>query len=234
MQIFYSFDINNGVCRLDEEETRHCVGVLRKKEGDIIHITNGKGELFVSRIVEIQKRNCLAEIIETNTKEKLPYYLHLAVAPTKSIDRFEWFVEKAVEVGIHEITPLFCEHSERKSIKQDRLNKIALSAMKQSGNIYLPKINEMSTFESFMNSQASLNYKYIAYCGDSNKVDLHQAFHQENAILVLIGPEGDFSEEEVSIASKNGFQPISLGNSRLRTETAALAVCFALSLRNQF
>jgi len=240
MQLFYTPDITKTTTKFtfDKTESRHIVKVLRKKTNDKLFITNGKGALFTSEIIIGDDKNCTVKIINIETKEKpWNYNLHIAIAPTKNIDRFEWFLEKATEIGIDEITPILCDHSERKIIKIDRLNRILESAMKQSLKFQLPKLNDLMSFSDFVEHNNVENL-FIAHCEDSDKKNLKSAlesaeFTSKPAITILIGPEGDFSTEEIEIAMRKNILPISLGKSRLRTETAGIVATHTVSLANE-
>jgi 16S rRNA (uracil1498-N3)-methyltransferase len=214
---------------LNEEESMHAIKVLRLKEKDLIHIIDGKGNLYEAEINKAHAKKCGFRILtDKNEKKKHSYYLHIAIAPTKNIDRIEWFVEKAVEIGIDEITFLQCEHSERKNINQERIEKIAVSAMKQSMNLYLPILNEMTSFSKFLSLPKKENC-FIAHLEDGERKLFKKEINNSENILILIGPEGDFSKEEIKEALAQRYVPVSLGESRLRTETAALAACFICS-----
>lgn len=226
MQLFYSSEINETLTTFtfDKEESKHIIKVLRKKEGDILHITNGKGYLFECKINFANEKTCEVSIVKSIYQAPLPYSIHLAVAPTKMNDRYEWFLEKATEIGITEITPIICEHSERKIIKTERMHKIIISALKQSNQFYLPKLNEPISFKDFVKNHNNQNL-YIAHCEEGNKIDLKNAINKNEKYTLLIGPEGDFSLEEIHQAIEKGYSPVSLGNTRLRTETAAIVAC---------
>lgn len=227
MHLFYTPDIEIK-SELPEEEARHCVRVLRLSEGEPIMLTDGKGSFFEAEIVAANNKRCAVAIQETIRQEPLwKGRLHIAMAPTKNMDRNEWFAEKATEMGIDEITFLDCRFSERKNIKTDRIEKITVSAMKQSLKARLPKLNEMIAFDKFIAQEFS-GQKFIAHCYEGEKQELKSVLLPEEAVI-LIGPEGDFSPEEVEKALAKGFIPISLGKSRLRTETAALSACFTFS-----
>ena len=234
MQLFYAPDITPPLYTLSDEESKHCVRVLRLREGDSLHITDGKGNLYHCNITEAHQHHCTVEVIETFSEwEKMPYSLTMAVAPTKNIDRFEWFLEKATEVGISEVYPLLSEHSERKEIKQEREEKVITSAVKQSLKAYHPTLEDMTDFKKFVTREFD-GRKFIAHCGEAVKGKNYLAStlkKGENA-LVLIGPEGDFSPEEVALAVKNGFEEITLGTQRLRTETAAVMAVAMVAIKN--
>nr|WP_297309147.1 16S rRNA (uracil(1498)-N(3))-methyltransferase [uncultured Flavobacterium sp.] len=233
MQLFYTSEINNDTETyfFDKEESKHIVKVLRKKEGDILFVTNGLGFLFKTEIILASEKKCTVKIIESEQQNELPFYIHLAVAPTKMNDRFECFLEKATEIGIQEITPIICDHSERKIIKTDRFEKILQSAMKQSNQFFLPKLNEPISFKEFMNLNHGGNL-YIAHCEETEKNDLHKNIPTNEKYTLLIGPEGDFSTKEIETAIKNNYKPVALGNTRLRTETAAVVACHTFVLAN--
>lgn len=233
MQLFYNPTLDNSVSQFvfSQEESRHIIKVLRKNEGDILKITNGKGYLFQAKILIADIKKCKAEIISTAKTHPKMYSLHMAVAPTKNIDRFEWFLEKATEIGVDEITPIICEHSERKVIKRERLERIILSAMKQSLQTYLPKLNDAISYENFIKNTPE-GLLFIAHCEKGEKMDLKRRVAPDKDITILIGPEGDFSPSEIKKASEKGFWPVSLGKNRLRTETAALVACTIVTTIN--
>ena len=234
MQLFYNPNIAETTTQFsfDKEESRHIVKVLRKTTGDLLYITNGKGWLFTAEITIPDIKNCLATVISKELKQKHRYHLHLAVAPTKMNDRYEWFLEKATEIGIDSITPIICEHSERKLIKLERFEKIIQSAMKQSLQCYLPKLNEAIPFKNFMQQKFS-GQLFIAHCEETDRKSLKSQIEKEQDITILIGPEGDFSVKEIEMSMANGFIPVTLGNTRLRTETAAIAACHSVAFINQ-
>jgi 16S rRNA (uracil1498-N3)-methyltransferase len=234
MQLFYNPDIQpaDTTFAFDKEESKHIVKVLRKKEGDKIQITNGKGYLFTSEITFASEKKCEVTIIEQHHFEPMPYYLHLAVAPTKMNDRYEWFLEKATEIGIHEITPIICEHSERTVFKADRFEKILQSAMKQSLQYYMPKLNEPVAYNTFVNAQHK-GQLFIAHCEETDKKLLKNEIKSKERITILIGPEGDFSTKEIQLALQKGYAPVSLGNTRLRTETAAVVAAHSVAFVNE-
>jgi 16S rRNA (uracil1498-N3)-methyltransferase len=230
MQLFYT---NNSETEftLPSEESKHITKVLRKKEGDTLHFTDGKGNLLIAEITNSDQRKTRVKLIDKIIQEKQHnYYLHIAIAPTKNMDRFEWFLEKATEIGIDEITPIICEHSVRKKVKTERGNRILLSAMKQSLKYHLPKLNEAISLNNFM-KQDFIGNKYIAHCENSEKIELKNK-ETEKRTLILIGPEGDFSVSEIEKSIEKNYLAISLGNSRLRTETAGLVCVTTISNRN--
>ena len=232
MHVFYTPDIQVSN-ELPEEEAQHCTRVLRLNIGDEITLTDGKGSFYQAEITAATNKRCQVAIKETRYQEPLwPCHLHIAMAPTKNMDRNEWFAEKATEIGFDELTFLNCRFSERKVIKTERISKILVSAIKQSLKARLPKLNEMTDFHTFI-QQDFKGQKFIAHCYEGEKKQLKEALTPGEDALVLIGPEGDFSEEEVQKAIEHGFVPISLGKSRLRTETAALVACHTLNLMNQ-
>ncbi|MDR0431508.1 MAG: 16S rRNA (uracil(1498)-N(3))-methyltransferase [Tannerellaceae bacterium] len=232
MQLFYAPNIAVDQ-ELPEEEAKHALRVLRLSEGDEIEITDGKGFFYKALIQSTNPRHCEVEIIEKKEQSPLwDFRLHIAVAPTKSIDKTEWFCEKATEIGINEITFLNCRFSERREIKEARLEKILVSAIKQSQKATLPGLNGMTDFQTFIKKPFE-GRRFIAHCQEGLKFLLKQTYHQSEDALVLIGPEGDFSLEEINAALAQGFEPISLGNSRLRTETAALAAVHTFHVLNQ-
>lgn len=233
MQLFYSDLIARDVSTytFSREESKHIVRVLRKKQGDTIHITNGKGYLFEGTLINENPNKCTITITGQHYREPLPYYLHMAVSPTKLNDRFEWFLEKATEIGVSEITPILCDHSERKTIKWERYQKIVQSALKQSLQYHLPILNELTVYKDFMTREASQDsLKYIAHCEEGSKTTLRSSGAATPRYTILIGPEGDFSHNEIQIAVQNGYKPITLGSNRLRTETAAILACAHIAL----
>lgn len=236
MQLFYSPHIssNQQEFTFSREESKHIVRVLRKKEGDMVHISDGLGYRYDGVITHANHNKCAIKIIGSTYSQPMPYKLHMAVAPTKNTDRFEWFLEKATEIGISEITPILCDHSERKVIKQERLEKIIQSAMKQSLQTHLPKLNKLITFEQFVAQLEEFDgLKCIAHCEDDAKKSFKNLGVAVNDVVILIGPEGDFSKKEISIALENKYLAITLGKNRLRTETAALTACQWVSFLNE-
>ena len=234
MQLFYNSEIKNGDSTFffDKEESKHIVKVLRKKESDKIFITNGLGYLFESEIILASEKKCEVKIIKETFQQPDTFYTHIAVAPTKMNDRLEWFLEKATEIGIHEITPIICDHSERKIYKIDRAEKIIQAAMKQSLHYYLPKINEPISLSHFVKSNID-GQKFIAHCEETDKKSFQKEIAKNEKVTILIGPEGDFSAKEINLAIANQFIPVTLGNTRLRTETAALVACHTIALLNE-
>jgi 16S rRNA (uracil1498-N3)-methyltransferase len=234
MQLFYNPTINSETKTFffDKEESKHIVKVLRKKSGDDLLVTNGLGQIFKTKIAVASENKCVVDIESIEVQNPMPYLLHLAVAPTKMNDRFEWFLEKATEIGISEITPIICDRSERKFIKTDRFEKILISAMKQSAQAYLPKINEAVDLKVFL-KQNFKGKKFIAHCEDNEKKLFKDQISPLDNVLVMIGPEGDFSKKEIEMAFAEGFLPTSLGKTRLRTETAAIVACHTITLINQ-
>jgi 16S rRNA (uracil1498-N3)-methyltransferase len=229
MTIFYSPNILE-TCILSEEESFHCAKVLRMKAGEEVLIVDGKGGMLGARIIEPHLKHTAVEIISRQTTETgRTSRIHIAIAPTKNMDRLEWFAEKVTEIGIDEITPVFCRFSERKNINQERVEKILVSAMKQSQKAYCPKLNPACAVEQLL-KQASESQKFIAHCYEGEKRLLQHLYNKNESALVMIGPEGDFSPEEVEMALQNEFQPVSLGESRLRTETAGVVACHTLNL----
>lgn len=234
MQLFYNPTINETQDSFvfDKEESKHIIKVLRKKESDILHVTNGLGFLFKTEIKIASDNKCTVKIFSFEKQEAPKFHLHLAVAPTKMNERYEWFLEKATEIGIQEITPIICEHSERKIIKTDRFQKILESAMKQSLHFYLPKLNEPISFKDFI-KQKNNGQLFIAHCEEIDKKSLKNELKVNQDVTVLIGPEGDFSVKEIQLAIDNNFIPVSLGATRLRTETAAIVACHSVVFKNE-
>ena len=230
--MFYTNDIKDGFAYLSEEESRHCTQVLRHTAGAPIQFVDGVGGFYEGLIQESnKKRSVIAIQSQILGYQQRPYHIHIAIAPTKNIDRLEWFLEKATEMGVDEITPLKCQRSERTNIRLDRLNGVLVSAMKQSLQAYLPKLNDLVDFKHFMKLTTvarvgeGIEQKFIAYCNDSENKPLQRNYERGNNVIILIGPEGDFSEQEIQLAFGNQFHGVSLGNTRLRTETAGLVAC---------
>lgn len=230
MKLFFG-KIHQDIAVLNEEESHHFAKVLRGNEGDLVHVTDGKGNLAKVEITSISKKVVEGKIIELKTNfEKKNYYLHVAIAPTKTMERLEFFLEKATEIGIDEITFLQTFHSERKNIKVERIEKIIQAATKQSLKAYLPKVNDLTKFNDFIKSDFEGFVKCIAHCeSDIERTPLRTVLENNpQKILLLIGPEGDFSKEEIISAEEQNFTGISLGHQRFRTETAALQAVFAV------
>ncbi len=236
MQLFYSSTISENLDQytFPREESKHIIKVLRKRIGDQVHITNGKGFLFKGSIISDNPNKCTIQLDTSIYKESRAYKLHIAIAPTKLNDRYEWFLEKATEIGITEITPIVCDHSERKQIKKERFQKILQSAMKQSLQTHLPILHPLTTLKDFLKSpQPESTVSCIAHCEERSKQSLTKALITSKDVLILIGPEGDFSKEEIKTAIENGYTEITLGNSRLRTETAGIVACHSISFLQQ-
>jgi len=235
MQLFY----NQAISSEDKEvifpkdESKHIVKVLRKKEGDNLNITNGKGFLFSAEIIEANPNKCKAKITAVEQERDKKYHIHLAVAPTKMNDRFETFLEKATEIGLDKITPIICDHSERKVVKINRFERVLQSAMKQSLHYSIPEISEAISFQEFIQQEQN-EQKFIAHCEENDKKSLQKELEPGKSYTILIGPEGDFSSEEIESAIKAGFIPVTLGNTRLRTETAAIVAAHTAALINEF
>lgn len=234
MQLFYNPDIDETteVFSFDKEESRHIIKVLRKKDSDILHVTNGFGLLFETQITLASDNKCIVQVLSIKKTDEPKFRLHLAVAPTKMNDRFEWFLEKATEIGIQEITPIICDRSERKVINLERFEKIILSAMKQSNETYLPKLNDAISFKEFI-KQKNEGLQLIAHCEETDKKSLKDILKPNESVTMLIGPEGDFSEKEIALALENDYQSVTLGNTRLRTETAAIVACHSVVFFNE-
>lgn len=233
MHLFYTPDLQDDTYRLSEEESKHCVRVLRLTEGESLFLVDGKGLFCEAVIINANPKACLLQVCDKKYNfGKREYQLMIGVSPTKNIDRYEWFLEKATEIGIDAVMPLLSRYSERKEIKPERLEKVMISAMKQSIKAYLPVLYPMQTFKKTITTPFS-GQRFIAHCNEGEKVLLRDAVIKGKDILILIGPEGDFSTEEVELAICEGFIPVSLGTSRLRTETAALVACHTVNLINQ-
>lgn len=234
MQLFYSLDITEDTLQFTfaKEESKHIVKVLRKTIGDQLHITNGLGWLFTAEITVPNINKCKVSIVSKKKQTKRDYELHLAVAPTKMNDRYEWFLEKATEIGVDSITPIICDHSERKLIKANRFERILQSAMKQSLNCYLPKLNSAVLFQDFIEQDVK-GALFIAHCEETEKKSLKEELKPNTKTTILIGPEGDFSIKEITKAFENNFTPVTLGSTRLRTETAAIVACHSVAFINE-
>lgn len=234
MQLFFNPTINETIetFSFDKEESKHIIKVLRKKDTDILFVTNGLGFLFKTEITLASENKCTVKILSIEKSESSKFKLHLAVAPTKMNERYEWFLEKATEIGIHEITPIICDRSERKVINKERFEKIILTAMKQSNSLFLPKLNEAKSFKEFI-KLSNGGIQLIAHCEETDKKSLKSVLQPNEKVTLLIGPEGDFSEKEIAMALENNFIPVSLGNTRLRTETAAIVGCHSVAFVNE-
>lgn len=234
MQLFYAPDITLPIYTLGEEESKHCVRVLRLSEGDRLHLTDGQGDLHLCEVVDAHPKRCTVRVISTEHEfEKMAYRLVMAVAPTKNIERFEWFLEKATEVGVSEVVPVEAAHSERRTIKYEREEKVITSAVKQSLKAYHPQLHEMTPFGKVLDMPFD-GRKFIAHCGEpvKGKVYLPKAISAGENVMIMIGPEGDFSPEEVAKAVECGFEEITLGHQRLRTETAAVVAVTMVAAAN--
>lgn len=234
MHLFYNSQITltDTQFTFDKIESKHIVKVLRKKEGDILYITNGIGFLFIVEITIANDKNCLVTVKSVEEKEKpWNYNLHIAIAPTKNNDRFEWFLEKSTEIGIDEITPIICARSERKIVKHERIQKIVESAAKQSLKYHFPKLNQSVYYNDLIENNFS-DQLFIAHCEEEQKESLQTQLKPNKNTLILIGPEGDFTPQEIKKAIDNKFIPITLGESRLRTETAGIVAVHTVSLHN--
>ncbi|OYU80081.1 MAG: 16S rRNA (uracil(1498)-N(3))-methyltransferase [Flavobacterium sp. BFFFF1] len=234
MQLFYHPDIDETTSSFafDKEESRHIIKVLRKQGSDILFVTNGLGLLFKTEIALPSENKCLVNVVSIEKFDRPKPSLHLAVAPTKMNERFEWFLEKATEIGIAEITPIICDHSERKVLKTERMDKILLSAMKQSNQFFLPILHEAIPFRDFAGKVDS-GQKFIAHCEETGKRTLKSLLIPNSDCVIMIGPEGDFSEKEIKLALENDFIPVTLGETRLRTETAAVVAAHSVVFFNE-
>lgn len=234
MQLFYnpSIDETTDSFSFDKEESKHIIKVLRKRDNDILFVTNGQGLLFKTEITLASDNKCTVAILSFEKTEDPKYKLHLAVAPTKMNDRYEWFLEKATEIGVHEITPIICDRSERKVINIERFEKIILAAMKQCNQMFLPKLNPPTTLKEFIKTTQN-GTLLIAHCEETNKKSLKSVVAPGIDYTILIGPEGDFSSKEITLALENSYIPVSLGHTRLRTETAAVVACHSVVFSNE-
>ncbi len=233
MHIFYTPELSGNTYTLDETESKHCVRVLRLEKGDEITLVDGRGGWFTAEIADPNPKRCAVNVIKSELNfGQRNFQVQVAIAPTKNIERIEWFLEKATEIGIDRVTPLLCRYSERKEIKSERLEKVMVSAMKQSLKAYLPQLDELTKFNDFI-SQPFSGQKFIAHCEEQHRELLKNAIKLEGNYLILIGPEGDFSSEEIRMAIDAGFIPVSLGDSRLRTETAGVVACHTFNLLNE-
>jgi 16S rRNA (uracil1498-N3)-methyltransferase len=234
MHLFYTPNIQSTTYVLSEEESKHCIKALRMKEQDLVYLVDGRGGFYETRIVDAHPKRTLVEVLDVKLNYGARNYkLHLAISPLKNVDRFEWFLEKATEIGIDEITPILTQRTEKKNLNIDRCNKIIESAMKQSIKAYHPIINDLIDYSTFISKEHTESNKLIAHCMDSAKTELNKFVSSEMpSYLILIGPEGDFSSTELELALEKGFTPIGLGPSRLRTETAAILACASIQQRS--
>jgi 16S rRNA (uracil1498-N3)-methyltransferase len=233
MQLFYNPDIKDTDTTFvfDSNESKHIIKVLRKKNGDELWITNGSGYLFEAKIISDKIKKCEVELISAKKTHPKSHWLHMAVAPTKMNDRFEWFLEKVTEIGVDEITPIICDRSERKVLKLERMQRVLESAMKQSLQTFLPKLNEPISLNEFLDQPVS-GLQFIAHCEESERHELKRRVTADQDITILIGPEGDFSPEEIKKAMNSGYAPVAMGKTRLRTETAAIVACTIVATIN--
>jgi len=233
MQLFYlpNLSIEDKIADFNKDESKHLYKVLRKNPGDKINITNGKNVLFKGTISSISKNNCQVSIHETIKQKPLPYSLHIGISLLKSNERFEWFLEKASEIGVTEITPLICDRTEKKFINENRLKKILISGMKQSIKTHFPKLNAVCSLKNFLKGELN-DQLFIAHCNDSEKKPLLKLIKPKSDYLILIGPEGDFTEKEVESCNQSKFKNVSLGKTRLRAETAGILACHTFSIAN--
>jgi 16S rRNA (uracil1498-N3)-methyltransferase len=234
MQLFFQENITPPLVTLDQDESKHLTRVLRKKQGDLISMTNGKGQLFECVILEANPSKTTLKVMKTTEVPEEDFFIHLAIAPTKSPDRMEWMVEKITEIGFHELTLLETMNSERSFLKTDRLEKKIISACKQSLKYRIPILNPISKLDSILESKKfEAHQKFIAYVDEHHDHHLFDSAKSKGKYLILIGPEGDFDPSEIKKALSNGFQPVSLGRSRLRTETAGLSAVEMLQILNR-
>jgi 16S rRNA (uracil1498-N3)-methyltransferase len=234
MHVFYTPDISSNEYVLNEEESKHCTKVLRLGIGAMVYLIDGIGGLYKAEITGEHKKHVSLKVVEAKHEyNKRNHHLHIAIAPTKNIDRLEWFLEKATEIGIDEITPVICDRSERKIVKEDRLYKVITSAVKQSLQAYHPVLNPQISLSTFL-KQANDSVKMIAHCLDNEpRQFIAEVTKPKEHYTILIGPEGDFTGAEIELALQSGYKPLTLGNTRLRTETAALAACFEVNYLNR-
>jgi len=234
MQLFYDthISVETQSHLIEANESNHILRVLRKQIGDELYVTNGNGVLFKTRIIETTGKKCLVDVLEYQIEEPATSQLHIAIAPTKSSDRFEFFLEKATEIGISEITPLITQNSERKKLNLKRCQKIIESAMKQSQRLFLPKLNELCTLDQFLETKDAGFTHLIAHCEEDDKTELNGIELKGKNTCILIGPEGDFSSDEIQTVLKNKFLPVRLGGKRLRTETAGIYTCTVFAIKN--
>jgi 16S rRNA (uracil1498-N3)-methyltransferase len=234
MQLFYVANIEGISCFLNEEESKHSIRVLRMRKGDQLSVTDGRGTLYDALIENPDSTCTKLKIVGVHPEyEKRNYRIHIGIAPPKNIDRFEWFLEKSTEIGIDEITPLITEHSERTVIKPERLERVIISAMKQSLKAYKPQLHPVQQLSKFLESAFTNEVRYIAHCSAEIRPMLKDLYEPGTDAIILIGPEGDFSTTEINYAGKNRYEAISLGQSRLRTETAGVIACHTINLLNE-
>lgn len=215
-------------------EAQHCAKVLRHQPGDEIIVIDGKGTQYLARLVSVHQKRCLADILETKQcSSRADWRLSVAIAPPKNNTRLEWFLEKATEIGIDRIIPIQCQHSERIRLRPDRLEKILLAATKQSQRFFIPELAPLTPLKDLLKDSSLPPVRYMAYCGDTERVVLSKNYSSGSDVIILIGPEGDFSPEEVALAREQAFSICSMGEARLRTETAALVACHTINLLNQ-
>jgi 16S rRNA (uracil1498-N3)-methyltransferase len=233
MHIFYTPDISGNTYTLDETESKHCIRVLRLDKGEEITLVDGRGGYLIAEITDPNPKRCSVCVVRSEQEfGRTNFQVHIAIAPTKNIERLEWFLEKTTEIGISRVIPLLCQHSERKEIKPERLEKVMVSAMKQSLKAYLPQLDELTKFSDLIH-QPFDGHKFIAHCEEQHRDLLQNLILPNQNYLILIGPEGDFSPDEIQAAIQSGFKPVSLGNSRLRTETAGVVACHTFNLLNE-
>ncbi|MFT6802588.1 MAG: 16S rRNA (uracil1498-N3)-methyltransferase [Salibacteraceae bacterium] len=234
MTLFYIHGATTDLQFLPNDESKHAVKVLRLQSGNLLSITNGTGDIFTAKVIMPNQKKCEIHIFEHEHFKRKAHSIHMVIAPTKLNDRYEWMLEKMTEMGVDEITPIICQHSERKFLKLDRMERIIVSAVKQSWKAYKPVINEPVKYSDFIKKN-TFQHQFIAHCngGCGSEVHLKTMAHPNSEIAVLIGPEGDFSEKEVKLATENNWLKTGLGSARLRTETAALVACFTLNLMNE-
>lgn len=231
MHLFYTPDISGNTYQLSESESKHCIRVLRLKRGDEVRLVDGRGGRYSALVESEDPRHCLLVVKEREqTASDFPYYLHIGIAPTKNMDRMEWFLEKVTEIGVNEITPVICERSERRDLRTDRLERVVVAAMKQSLKSFLPVINDPLPFSKWISTVQS-GFRGIAHCMPGEKISLWD-INRIDEVCLAIGPEGDFTEAEVGLALKSGFTGLDLGTSRLRTETAGVVAVHGIQMMN--
>ena len=230
MRLFYCPDIQQTNC-LGEEESKHAIKVLRLNIGDKIEVLDGKGTSYVAEIRDNNAKRTALKIISKTNQNESNYMLEIVIAPTKNIDRIEWFIEKAIEIGVQKITIIQSKRTERRKVRLDRLQKIAISAMKQSKTYFLPEISDLTPIDLFLKTDFE-GQRFIAHCIENDKKHLKDELNKASSSQILIGPEGDFTAEEIQLAIDNGFSPVTFGDNRLRTETAAIFACATVNLIN--